>query len=127
MGNQLKDLLESAHHKQITWLSSDTQVLALPATAGLVLAHGPPPWPSTGMGPSCAATESTLSTAFARRRGPLRPMPTTAMVDTVSATEATAMEVSATVTARGLLKLSLRPMPGTADTDLVSGASLLPA
>merc|ERR1712180_88307 len=106
-------------HKK-TWLSSDTQVLALPATAGLVLAHGPPPWPSTGTDPSCAATESTLSTAFARRRGPLRltlrPMPTTAMVDTVSA-----MEVSATVTARGLLKLSLRPMPGTADTDLVSG------
>merc|ERR1712180_553923 len=98
-------------HKK-TWLSSDTQVLALPATAGLVLAHGPPPWPSTGTDPSCAATESTLSTAFARRRGPLRltlrPMPTTA-------------------TARGLLKLSPRPMPGTADTDLVSGASPLPA
>merc|ERR1712180_80595 len=114
-----------------TWLSSDTQVLALPATAGLVLAHGPPPWPSTGTDPSCAATESTLSTAFARRRGPLRltlrPMPTTAMVDTVLATEATATEVSAMATAKGLLKLSLRPMPGTADTDLVSGASLLPA
>merc|ERR1711962_347498 len=117
-------------HKK-TWLSSDTQVLALPATAGLVLAHGPPPWPSTGTDPSCAATESTLSTAFARRRGPLRltlrPMPTTAMADTVLATEATAMEVSDTDTARGLLKLSPRPMPGTADTDLVSGASPLPA
>merc|ERR1712131_286437 len=114
-----------------TWLSSDTQVLALPAMAGLVLVAWSPLWPSTGTDPSCAAMESTLSTAFARRRGPLmltlRPMPTTAMVDTVLATEATAMEVLATDTARGLLMLSLRPMPGTADTDLVSGASPLPA
>merc|ERR1711962_971561 len=112
MGNQLKDLLESAHHKQITWLSSDTQVLALPATAGLVLAHGPPPWPSTGTDPSCATTESTLSTAFARRRGPLRltlrPMPTTAMVDTVLVMEATAMAALATAMARGLPILRLR-------------------
>merc|ERR1711973_469504 len=91
-----------------SWPSLDIQVLDLPATAGLALAGGLLLWPSTGMDPSCAATESTLSTAFARRRGPLilKPMLTTdmeAMADTVSATGATAMEVLATGTASGRL------------------------
>merc|ERR1712135_154317 len=127
------------------WLSSDTQVLALPATAGLVLVALSPPWPSTGTDPSCAATESTLSTAFARRRGPLRltlrPMPTMAMVDMVLATEAMAMVVSATAmadmalamedtvmealataTARGLPILRLMPTTAMADTALAMEA-----
>merc|ERR1712076_272988 len=114
----------SQHITNKTWLSSVTQVLDLPATAGLVLAHGPHLWPSTGTDPSCAATESTLSTAFTRRRGPLRltlrPMPTT-----VLAMEATAMEVLATDTARGLLTLRLMLTTAMVDTVLAMEATAM--
>merc|ERR1712226_1319813 len=68
MGIAVPSQLRKASH-QLTWLSLDTLVLVLPATAGLVLVAGPPPWPSTGMDPSSAETVSTCSTAFARRRG----------------------------------------------------------
>merc|ERR1711973_655621 len=110
-----------------SWPSLDTQVLDLPATAGLALAGGLLLWPSTGMDPSCAATERTGSTAFARRRGPLilKPMPTTAMEDTVSATGATAMEVLATGTASGRLMPML--IMAMVDMALPSWASPLPA
>merc|ERR1711973_2336 len=118
-----------------SWPSLDTQVLDLPATAGLALVGGPLLWPSTGMDPSCAATERTGSMAFARRRGPLilKPMPTMAMEGTVlamvSATGATAMEVLATDTASG--RLTQTPTPtlttATVDTASPSWASLLPA
>merc|ERR1711973_859166 len=97
-----------------SWPSLDTQVLDLPATAGLALAGGPLPWPSTGMDPSCAATERTGSTAFARRRGPLilKPMPTMA----TEAMGAMAMEVLATGTANG----QLTPTLTTATVDTAS-------
>merc|ERR1711973_449682 len=100
-----------------SWPSLDIQVLDLPATAGLALAGGPLLWPSTGMDPSCAATENTLSTAFARRRGPLilKPMPTMAM-------GAMAMEVLATGTANGQLTPTLTT--ATVDTASPSWASL---
>merc|ERR1712226_885272 len=68
MGIAVPSQLRKASH-QLTWLSLDTLVLVLPATAGLVLVAGPPPLPSTGMDPSSAETVSTCSTAFARRRG----------------------------------------------------------
>merc|ERR1711962_905380 len=93
-----------------SWHLSDTQVLVWPATAGQVSVAGPPLWLSTGMGPSSAVMESTLSMASARRRGPLRPSlrlrPTMAMEDMEGmalAMEATAMGVLDTVMARGLL------------------------
>merc|ERR1712198_228193 len=73
------------HHNSKTWHSSDTQVLVWPATAWLVLEAGLPLWLSTGMAPSSAETESTSSTASARRRGLLRlsPRPGTDGGDTV--------------------------------------------
>merc|ERR1712226_623774 len=73
------------HHNSKIWHSSDTQVLVWPATAGLVLVAGLPLWLSTGMVPSSAETESTSSTASARRRGLLRlsPRPGTDGGDTV--------------------------------------------
>merc|ERR1711973_223956 len=111
-----------------SWHLSDTQVLVWPATAGQVSVAGPPLWLSTGMGPSSAVMESTLSMASARRRGPLRLSlrlrPTMAMEDTVGmalAMEATAMGVLDTVMARGLLTQRLMlttamagPTPATA-------------
>merc|ERR1711973_906642 len=115
-----------------SWHSLDTQVLDLPATAGLALAGGPLLWPSTGMDPSCAATGRTGSMAFAKRRGPLilKPMPTMAteaMADTVLAMGAMAMEVLATGTANGQLTLRLTLTTATVDTASPSWASLLPA
>merc|ERR1712240_504393 len=96
-----------------SWHLLDTQVSVWPATAGQVSVAGPPLWLSTGMGPSSAAMESTLSMASARRRDLPRPSlrlrPTMAMEDTVGmalAMEATAMEVLDTVMARGLLMLT---------------------
>merc|ERR1712240_560690 len=91
-----------------SWHLLDTQVSVWPATAGQVSVAGPPLWLSTGMGPSSAEMESTLSMAFARRRDLLRPSlrPTMAMEDTVGmalAMEAMAMGVLDTVMARGLL------------------------
>merc|ERR1712198_818580 len=73
------------HHNSKTWHSSDTQVLVWPATAWPVLEAGLPLWLSTGMAPSSAETESTSSTASARRRGLLRlsPRPGTDGGDTV--------------------------------------------
>merc|ERR1719428_1285739 len=65
-----------------------------------------------------------LATATARGLPTLRLMPTTAMVDTVSATPlATVLATAMAVTARGLL--TLRPMPtmameDMADTDLAT-------
>merc|ERR1712240_591524 len=86
---------------------------------------GPPLWLSTGMGPSSAAMESTLSMASARRRDLLRPSlrlrPTMAMEDTVGmalAMEAMAMGVLDTVMARGLLMLRLMPTTAMEDMDL---------
>merc|ERR1711973_240203 len=83
-----------------SWHSLDTQVLDLPATAGLALAGGPLLWPSTGMDPSCAATERTGSMAFARRRGPLilKPMPTMAMEGTVLAMDSASGRLTQTPT-----------------------------
>merc|ERR1712198_464892 len=96
-----------------SWHLLDTQVSVWPATAGQVSVAGPPLWLSTGMGPSSAAMESTLSMASARRRDLLRPSlrlrPTMAMEDTVGmalAMEAMAMGVLAMVMARGLLTLT---------------------
>merc|ERR1711973_408173 len=111
-----------------SWHLSDTQVLVWSATAGQVSVAGPPLWLSTGMGPSSAVMESTLSMASARRRDPLRPslrlMPTMAMeamVGMALAMEATAMGVLDTVMARGLLMQRLMltsamvgPTPATA-------------
>merc|ERR1711973_589855 len=111
-----------------SWHLLDTLVLVWPATAGQVSVAGPPLWLSTGMGPSSAVMESTLSMASARRRGPLRPslrlMPTMAMeamVGMALAMEATAMGVLDTVMARGLLMQRLMltsamvgPTPATA-------------
>merc|ERR1712198_741934 len=93
-----------------SWHLLDTQVLVWPATAGQVSVPGPPLWLSTGMGPSSAAMESTLSMASARRRDllRLRLRPTMAMEDMVGmalAMEAMAMGVLDTVMARGLLTL----------------------
>merc|ERR1712198_761191 len=96
-----------------SWHLLDTQVSVWPAMAGQVLVAGPPLWLSTGMGPSSAAMESTLSMASARRRDLLRPSlrlrPIMAMEDTVGmalAMEAMAMGVLDTVMARGLLTLT---------------------
>merc|ERR1712226_282399 len=185
MGIAVPSQLRKASH-QLNMALIGYSVLVLPATAGLVLVAGPPPWPSTGMDPSSAETVSTRSTAFARRRGllslrltmvpsvtdmellshplafqfsplsllahgeplsPARPqllrllrlttllplasvkptpMPTTvmaAMVDTDSATEATAMAVLAT--ARGLLTPRLMPTMATeAMVDMVLATPL---
>merc|ERR1712226_910025 len=114
---------ESAHHKQN---------MALIGYSGLGLAgYG---WSGLGAwaaplaihrdGPFlCGNGEHLINGLCKKKRSlrlTLRPMPTT-----VLAMEATAMEVLATDTARGLLMLSLRPMPGLADMDLASGASLL--
>merc|ERR1712198_744618 len=96
-----------------SWHLLDTQVSVWPATAGQVSVAGPPLWLSTGMGPSSAAMESSLSMASARRRDLLRPSlrlrPTMVMEDTVGmalAMEAMAMGVLDTVMARGLLTLA---------------------
>merc|ERR1711962_1023473 len=111
-----------------SWHLSDTQVLVWPATAGQVSVAGPPLWLSTGMGPSSAVMESTLSVASARRRGPLRPSlrlrPTMAMEDMEGMAldmEDTAMGVLVTAMvdmgmARGLL--TLRPMLTSAMEDM---------
>merc|ERR1712240_865657 len=69
---------------------------------------GPPLWLSTGMGPSSAAMESTLSMASARRRDLLRPSlrlrPIMAMEDMVGmALAMEAMAMGVLDTARGLL------------------------
>merc|ERR1712240_545860 len=106
-----------------SWHLLDTQVSVWPATAGQVSVAGPPLWLSTGMGPSSAEMESTLSMAFARRRDLLRPSlrPTMAMEDTVGmalAMEAMAMGVLDTVMARGLLTLRLMPTTAMEDMDL---------
>merc|ERR1712226_613276 len=58
----------SQHITNKTWLSSVTQVLDLPATAGLVLAHGPHLWPSTGTDPSCAAGEHLINGLCKKKR-----------------------------------------------------------
>merc|ERR1712226_61843 len=71
MGIAVPSQLRKASH-QLNMALIGYSLLVLPATAGLVLVAGPPPWPSTGMDPSCAETVSTRSTAFARRRGLLR-------------------------------------------------------
>merc|ERR1712226_1531201 len=187
MGIAVPSQLRKASH-QLNMALIDTLVLVLPATAGLVLVAGPPPWPSTGMDPSSAETVSTRSTAFARRRGllslrltmvpsvtdmellshplafqfsplsllahgeplsPARPqllrllrlttllplasvrptlmltMVTEAMVDTDSATEATATGVLATAMARGLLTPRLMPIMATeAMVDMVLATPL---
>merc|ERR1711962_1043754 len=112
-----------------SWHLLDTQVLVWPATAGQVSVAGPPLWLSTGMGPSSAVMESTLSMASARRRGPLRPSlrlrPTMAMEDMEGmalAMEATAMGVLDTVMARGLL--TQRRMLTTAMVDMGTARGL---
>merc|ERR1712226_273356 len=56
MGIAVPSQLRKASH-QLNMALIDTLVLVLPATAGLVLVAGPPPWPSTGMDPSSAETE----------------------------------------------------------------------
>merc|ERR1712226_1797977 len=71
MGIAVPSQLRKASH-QLNMALIGYSLLVLPATAGLVLVAGPPPWPSTGMDPSSAETVSTRSTAFARRRGLLR-------------------------------------------------------
>merc|ERR1712226_1836138 len=86
MGIAVPSQLRKASH-QLTWLSLDTLVLVLPATAGLVLVAGPPPWPSTGMDPSSAETVSTLSTDCVRRRGLLRLSLRLTMAPSVTDTE----------------------------------------
>merc|ERR1712198_415006 len=108
-----------------SWHLLDTQVSVWPATAGQVSVAGPPLWLSTGMGPSSAAMESSLSMASARRRDLLRPSlrlrPTMVMEDTVGmalAMEAMAMGVLDTVMARGLLTLRLMPTTAMEDMDL---------
>merc|ERR1712198_752122 len=108
-----------------SWHLLDIQVLVWPATAGQVSVAGLPLWLSTGMGPSSAAMESSLSMASARRRDLLRPSlrlrPTMAMEDTVGmalAMEAMAMGVLDTVMARGLLTLRLMPTTAMEDMDL---------
>merc|ERR1712226_1213241 len=71
MGIAVPSQLRKASH-QLNMALIGYSLLVLPATAGLVLVAGPPPWPSTGMDPSSAETVSTLSTDCVRRRGLLR-------------------------------------------------------
>merc|ERR1719385_639026 len=71
-----------------------------------------------------ATAMAVMALATATERGPLMPMPTTAMVDTALAMEATAMAAMVdTATARG----PLMPMPTTAmvDTDTAMAVTAL--
>merc|ERR1712226_253795 len=86
MGIAVPSQLRKASH-QLNMALIGYSLLVLPATAGLVLVAGPPPWPSTGMDPSSAETVSTRSTAFARRRGLLRLSLRLTMVPSVTDTE----------------------------------------
>merc|ERR1712226_29468 len=86
MGIAVPSQLRKASH-QLNMALIGYSGLVLPATAGLVLVAGPPPWPSTGMDPSSAETVSTLSTDCVRRRGLLRLSLRLTMAPSVTDTE----------------------------------------
>merc|ERR1712226_85889 len=86
MGIAVPSQLRKASH-QLNMALIGYSGLVLPATAGLVLVAGPPPWPSTGMDPSSAETVSTRSTDCVRRRGLLRLSLRLTMVPSVTDTE----------------------------------------